>query len=375
MTALRFDFRDLLKSNRIALSVQRIWIQFIGLLVGYSVYLVITYLSFVVSGHNLGAMWSQMGLFPCLARVDSNWISWIIYLVGVIFLLFVYLLTSTAIARATYMLFKGNNFYTWREAFVFSFKKAWSILFSPIAVIVIIALIVGGGAIFALLGRIPYVGELGISIFYLLLLIIGLLTVIVMLALAVALIYTPAVIATTDDDAFEAVFQSFSLLWNQPWRLISYSLLVVVLTCLSFLGASFFLKNSIHVVDMVFSTVTGDKFINLVGQAYYLSSSWVTDSLTWMRSLLGEFSSLFYFSNEYIQINLPSVLNISAHILSLMLVLMGAFVISYMLATFNVGNTITYLVLRRRNDGENLLERTDREEMAEEPGDIITDNN
>lgn len=366
MSALRFDFRDLLKSNRIALSLQRIWIQFLGLFIGYLGYLVIAYLSMIVAGNKFGDMWNQMGLFPCLARVAANWISWIIYAFGVIFLSFILLLTATAVSRATYMMLKGNNFYTWREAWSFARKKACSILCSPIAILVLIALILGGGVVFALLGKIPYVGEAGISIFYLILIFIGLFIVIVSLVFLVALLHTPAVIASTDDDAFEAVFQAFSLLWNQPWRLITYLLIVIALSCLSFLGASFILKKSLYVVDMVFGTVTGDKYTNLIGQAYYLSSTWVADSLTWMKSLSGNYTDWFYFSDEFVPLKVPVFLNITAHIASFMLVLLGTFVVAYTLATFNVGNTIAYLVLRKRKDHENLLERTDREELEED---------
>ena len=41
MLQLKFDWRDVLKAPRLALSLQRMWIQLVGLSVGYIVYLVL----------------------------------------------------------------------------------------------------------------------------------------------------------------------------------------------------------------------------------------------------------------------------------------------------------------------------------------------
>ena len=53
MVSLQFDFRDIFRSNRIAFSLQRIWIQFLGLTVAYFGYLVFTYVSLIIAGENV----------------------------------------------------------------------------------------------------------------------------------------------------------------------------------------------------------------------------------------------------------------------------------------------------------------------------------
>ena len=363
---MSFQAGDLLKSNRIAFSLQRIWIQFIGLLIGYIGYLILTYMSIVIAGYKLGDMWSTMGLFPCLARVDANWLSWIVYMIGVLFLLCIYLITATANSRAAYMLLKGNNFYSWREAYSFSLKKLNSVIFSPVAVLVILGLILLFGVFVGLLGKIPYIGELGISLFYLIWLLVGLLIVFILFVLVAALLYTPSIIATTDDDTFEAVFQTFSMVWNQPWRLIFYSLIVLGLSCLSFLGFSFFLKKSLSIIDFTLSAIMADKYINIINQANFLCASWVVDSIYWMKGVLGRHIDKFYISEEFLQLELTTFHNITAHILSIMLILMGFFVAAYTFATLNVGQTISYLIIRKSKDDENLLDRIDQEEELDE---------
>ena len=46
MNAFSFNYRDILRAPRLALSLQKMWIQLVGLGVGYGIYLFLTYLSF-----------------------------------------------------------------------------------------------------------------------------------------------------------------------------------------------------------------------------------------------------------------------------------------------------------------------------------------
>ena len=50
MVVMRFDYRDIFRSARLAFSFQRIWIQFVGLLYGYLGYIILTYLSLLIDG-------------------------------------------------------------------------------------------------------------------------------------------------------------------------------------------------------------------------------------------------------------------------------------------------------------------------------------
>ena len=51
---LYFDFRDIFRAPRLALSGKKIWIFIVGNLAGYIVYWVFTYLSLVMSGIEFG---------------------------------------------------------------------------------------------------------------------------------------------------------------------------------------------------------------------------------------------------------------------------------------------------------------------------------
>ena len=135
MVAMRFDYRDIFRSARLAFSFQRIWIQFVGLLCGYLGYIVFTYLSLIIDGKGLGGSWSRFGLLPYTSFTPLR-ISLIPFIIGLFLLLFFWLVTSTGVARATYMQLKGNTFYSWREAFSFALKKKGSsVISTPIAIV------------------------------------------------------------------------------------------------------------------------------------------------------------------------------------------------------------------------------------------------
>ncbi|MBL7095975.1 hypothetical protein ISS22_18675 [candidate division KSB1 bacterium] len=369
MQQMHFDFRDIFRSTRLALSLQRIWIQFVGLFFGYLGYLVLTYVSFITSGIGLSVGWNKYGLLPCLISESPNWYSMIIYFIGVFWLVAVYLVTATAVSRATYMLAKGNNFYTWKESFSFAVKKAGAILMSPIALAIIIGLFVLGGAVVGWISKIPYVGELGLTIFTVIWFVASLVIVFLALVFGVSLLLAPAIIATTDDDAFEAVFQSFSTLWSQPWRLVLYEMLADAMAIIGFVVLAFLSKKAFIVMDRIFSSTMGADFMNISAHGMYLLSVWVAHSIDWINSICPDMSNAIYFSREFDPLALPGYQIAASYIFAIMILLIGSFIVSYGLASFNVGNTLTYLILRKKKDDENLLERKDREEEEEDEED------
>ena len=77
-----------------------------------------------------------------------------------------------------------------------------------------------------------------------------------------------------------------------------------------------------------------------------------------------------YFSKPFAMIPFhdlarPTV-GVASYFYALGLLFMAGWIVSYGLTTFHVGNTLLYLIVRQKRDGENLLERVDREEEDEE---------
>ncbi|RMD87420.1 MAG: hypothetical protein D6813_13575 [Calditrichaeota bacterium] len=372
MNKLHFDFRDLFRSARLAFSLQRLWIQFVGLVVSYAGYFILTLVSFIVSGYRVADVFNQYGLFPCLLipGVNSNIAGKILFGLGCLFFICGLLVTSTAVARASFMVLKGNNFYTWREAFGFALKKSGSTLVTPLAIALLALSFILGAWFIGLLGRIPFVGELGVSLLTIVWLAAALFLVFLIIVTAISLIIAPAIIATTDEDAFEAVFQSFSTVWNQPWRFVVYEGLIGAVSIVGFFILAFFVKRAFLVMNSLIAFSMADKFQNLAWQAQYYLQSWTQEIAGWIQAVFGKFAPLIFFSRDFIPLqDLTATVNISAYLYAINMLIAGGFVVSFLLATFNTGNMISYLILRKLKDDENLLERKEEtfEKIEEKP--------
>jgi len=364
MVSLHFNCRDIIRSTRLAFSFQRLWIQFVGLLLGYLVYVILTYVSLVLGGQNAGMIWSRLGLLPGIIGVGLPWYSLAVYGLGVLALVYAWFVTATGVARATYMHLKGNAFYSWKEAMAFALKKkGGAVISTPVAILAIAFFTVLGGYVVGLLGRIPYVGEIGLSVFSIIWYIASLFLVFVLAALAVSIILTPAVLATTDDDAFEGIFQSFSMLFSQPWRLIFYELLLIILAVLGFGVFAFVAKKAWIVMNSVIAVGMGEKYITLSYAASGMLERWVYPAVVWSNSVLGDYAGYIFFSQQFANIALsPATMTISAYIFAVCLSLIGGYIMCYPLAIFNAGNSVIFMILKKIKDDENLLDRKDREE-------------
>jgi len=371
MVSLRFDYRDIFRSARLAFSFQRLWIQFTGLFFGYVAYVVLTYLSLMLAGHELGKLFSRMGLLPGVIGYGLPWYSWIIYGLGAFALLFAWLVSGTGVARATYMNLKGNTFYSWKEAIRFAFrKKGVSVISTPVAILFIAVCTVAGGIVVGLPARIQHnfgdvVGVL-ISLFTVVWFLASLFLVFVILALGLSLFLTPSVLATTDDDAFEGIFQSFSTLYSQPWRFIIYELLLGVVAVIGLAILAFFAKQAWGLMNTILAIGMGEQYINLSYSASGMVENWVYPAVAWSQKVSGGYSQYIFFSQEFLPISLPLIGKISATIFAVSLTIIGGFILCYPLAIFNAGNSIIFLILKKKKDDENLLERKDQEEEDEE---------
>ena len=116
LTKLYYDFRDLFRSPRLALSGKKIWIFIVGNLIGFISYWILSYASLIFSGMSLQESIDQYGLYPCLFGHEAPAAGWIIYYVGIsvwaIFILF----ASTAVSRVTIKQLKGNDFFSSGDA-------------------------------------------------------------------------------------------------------------------------------------------------------------------------------------------------------------------------------------------------------------------
>ncbi len=362
---LYYSYKDLFKAPRIAFSFQRIWANWIGLFLAYAVYVIVTYLSIVVSGLSLGDAWHRFRLAPCGYLVSLPWYGLVIFWIGVAAALAIYFLTNTAVARLSYMTLREELFYSWKQGYKFAYKKWASVLGSYITFIFMIALFVIGALVMGFIGRIPYVGEIGTFLLTVPYWLAGLLLVFIGMVFFAALYMVPAIIATSHEDALGGVFQTFSMLYNQPFRWIWY---VVLLGIISFIGTVLFgafLKLGLLVFGYLFSIGMGDKFTAIFQHGLHnVQAAWAPmfSAVTgWYQ--YPEWLSMF-FSTSLPALSVSG--QIAAGILTVFLLFIFCLPVAFMEAIGNAGLAIIYVVLYKLHEGENLLEREDEELKEEE---------
>ena len=388
---LHFNYKDIFLAPRLALSPKKIWVFIIGNLSGYVIYWILSYLSLTISGIEINEAITEYGLFPCLYGNSAPLVSWLIYYTGICIWLFFVLISCTAVSRITIKQLQGDNFYSADDALDYVMKKWRSIVFTPISVIFIIITFIIIASIFALVGNIPIVGKLLFPIFYIFYFFGSIFTVFSLFVFIISLLFGPAIIGSYEEDTIGTVFHLYQIMFNQPWRIITYNSILVPLTIIFINIFSWFYSVSFILINQIFGYFMGIKLENIMGYAVSIvDTSWIsnnfselkismeqelfgtltmaTDMIEFILSLLFKFFSLFLlalpnFSIENYSGSLSAIETISGLLLSIPLIFLTLSVFSYGLAILSVGETIIFIILKNIMDKENILLRNDEEDI------------
>ncbi|KPL02792.1 MAG: hypothetical protein AMJ90_04895 [candidate division Zixibacteria bacterium SM23_73_2] len=361
-----FDIRDVFRAPRLALSGKKIMIQFFGLLIGYLGYMVFTYLSYLLSGISLSDVWESYKFLPLVDFTFANWYSWLVFLIGVVFFVFCWLLASAAVGKVTYEQLKGDEFYSAKDSLKFLKKHGQTVLASPLFLIGVAIILILGGIVIGLLGKIPYVGELGLGVFFgVPIFAVALVCVYVIFILVFSFFLAPAIVATTKEDIFEIIVQLFSTIWNQPWRYFLYTGVVLVLAKIGAFVSGYFCYRAVQLINWSCGIFMGIKLVDITDEAlsYINFPEWFFGLFT---NVFPGIDFRFHLPETGWEGFLSWSESISAFLIGITLILVIFGVLSYALATLSTGQTITYIILRRKKDEENLLERKTEEEEEQE---------
>ncbi|MEA1881494.1 MAG: hypothetical protein U9N31_03770 [Candidatus Marinimicrobia bacterium] len=377
---LHFDVRDIFRAPRLALSGKKIWIFLVANIIGYGAYFILNYLALALSGVSFGDTWASQGLYPCLYGTEAPWYAWILFWGGVLDWFFAIHLACTAVARVTYKQLKGDEFYSSGDAWKYVRKHWHPVIFTSVSMALILVFFIGMAAIFALFGKIPFIGEFLFALPYLLYFFGAVFTVYTAVVFLVSFIYTPAIVGTIEEDTMGAVFNSYSVTWSQPWRVLFYHLILLPLAAFAvgvFKLAAFY---GIKLINMVFGheLLMGEKLSNIVGSAAH--TIWPQDlfnsivnacsaSGSWCGEWFIGSNALNNFYDCFIPASPGSLSGtecVAAFIVGIFLFLLTISFFSYFLSILSVGETIMFTIFRKKSDDDNILERKDEEELEDE---------
>lgn len=359
MEQFQFKFTDIYRVGNYGFSFRRIGIHLVGILLAYLIYEILVYLSIFISGSPEVIMfWNSYGILPIPPFVLSELTpltTWAMGL-GIIIFASIFFLVSTMASKITIEQLRGNVFYSIGNSIRY-IKEKWLTVFGSflgfIAFILLLLLIPVG---IGLLGKIPYVGKPILTISSLFIpfaFFIGLLAVFAITVVVISLFFVPAVVSTTGADAFETIYQLFAMVWNQPWRIISYGMFLLLLQL-------------IFVPIWAIFCITG--FITVLLLTHYLHPEYIQASLglanKWLGGTLQKLVGPFSLDNTTIfglnttfplpEADIPTT--ICAVFITFTLIYIVGGIVAYLFSLESVGTTLIYTILRRRIDGQNLIQ-------------------
>lgn len=358
MMTLHFNFKDVFRPARIGLGVKKIWVQFCGLLIGILGYAIVTYLAFLLSGFSLGDVWGNYRFLPWPYGFELGVLGWVLWIVGMVFFLAVFLLSSTVVAKLTFEQIQGNEFFEVKEGISF-LKQSWkTVLLTPITLLAFVVFILICGLIAGLWGKIPWLGELSLGLFAIPIFLVGLFLIYLAINFKVSLFLTPAIVGTSKADTFDTLFEVFSSLNGQPWRLVTYEFLLWLVNLVATGVFAYLTWAGLKISEMSLGVFMGDKLTQVVDAArgylplcvnypavvggwcgtYQLGGPGMMD-LPWSRALAGFF------------------LGISLNLICLL-------VCAYSASIFASGQVLIYGVVVKKKDTRDLFEK--KEEKVEE---------
>ncbi|HEC78372.1 MAG TPA: hypothetical protein ENI34_04415 [candidate division WOR-3 bacterium] len=371
MTNLHFNYKDVFRAGRLGFSAKKIWVTFVGFLIAFIGYSILAYLSFIAGGIEISEIWETFRVVP-MYPAGLPWYSWVIWIVGLLWWLCVTLLSGVAVSKITYEQLKGDDFYEIKEAIKFALKNGKSAILAPFVLIISIIILIALGLILGLITLIPYAGQLILALMAIPAFAASMFIIYLTIVTLVCLNIGPAIVGETANDTFDTLFESFSVINDQPWRFIFYEILLKAIVIAGVFILGFFAAKAIFLgQDILGVFVSADKLDNLLTNAAYyvkvtLPAIYPDSIQNFFIDYLDSIGMLnLLFPPDYIPAFETWAGAISSFILGLTYYLIVLFVMSYGGAIFWSGNTLIFTVLVKKKDDKNLLEM--KEETIEEP--------
>jgi hypothetical protein len=217
-------FDTIMKSIDVALDRRKLGLGFAGAL------------SFIL----VGALFGFLGVTVS----DEVAVSVIFFILGALGAWVLYALFSGAIARMSWQDLNQGHRPKASEALAYSWSHILSFLFTPLALLILALLIIVVEVLLLLLGRIPYLGELLVSLAFLPLVVINIL---LLIGIATGMWLIFPIIAARGSSVIETLERVVAIVRRSPMRLVTYFVLasiIVIFTLIvlwSLVGAGRFL--------------------------------------------------------------------------------------------------------------------------------------
>ncbi len=359
MIELHYNFKDLFRATRLGLSLKKLFVMMMSLIVGFIMYFIFAYIAYLTSNIAFVDIWNTYKLFPVpiFGVTILNWYSWIIWVAGGILYFMAFIFGQTAVAKITFEQLKGNEFYEMKEASKYALKFWKSAFLAPITLAVLVAIMVLGAFIFGLIGKIPFFGPLFLILFIVPILFGALFTVYLKLVFIVSLFVSPIVAGTSKSDTFDTLFEIFSIVWDQPWRLAIWSGLIFIMSSIGTIILGSLVRYTLEFSRWAISFWNGGSWLQIWANGFHFLPP--VPAYRFAEELALKLTpfmlSIYQFNTGNWAINIASVL------LGILFYVIAFTVAAYFFTSWTAGMTLIYVNLVKIKDDVNLLEEKDEE--------------
>lgn len=352
-----FDFRDIFQVIRYGFSGRKISVHLIGLVLAYLIYEILVYLSLLIVGGTAAQdFWNAYGLLPVppLGDAELTQITEIAMWIGTISFACIFFFASTVVSKITVEQLRGDFFFSVGDAVTF-FKAHWkSVLGAFIGLLLILIFLALIPFSIAGLGKLPIIGKpflMLTSLFMPIGFFLGVLIALITVVFGVSLLFVPAVVATTGADAFETIYQQFAIVWNKPWHIVCYEILLFLIKLIFVPIWAFFCLYGFSIVLFPVRLLHAEEM-----------KSFMSHANVWLRGAIEKLAVLPYI-NTFGVFDIGSgaqgtpafTATVTAIFLTITILMGTALVVAHLFSIASAGNTVIYSILRKKLDGQNLL--------------------
>ena len=374
---LNYNYTDIFRSPRLALSGKKILFLIKGNLIGYTAYFTFSLISLLSTGMSTKEIISKYGLYPCLFGHQAEWFSWFLYFFGISIWFFALMFSLTGVCRIFLKQLKGNDFFSGKDASKYVSKHRHAVVLTPITILLIIIFFLLLASLFALVGKIPVIGKLTLAIFYIFYFLGSVFTILSAFVLFTSLIFTPSIVGLYEEDTMGSVFQTYSIAFGQTWRILLYNIILVFLIFIGVEIYSWVCLNSVGLIGYIFgqNIFMGDKFSII--HNYSLSIVFpniIVDTLVYYKTMILEkinlnsgIPLLFSPSTNFTDLNdLSLIETISSILLSIVYFTIALSVFSYGLSMLAVGQSLMFITYKKLSDDDDLIFRGDEDDDSDD---------
>jgi len=352
---LYFDVRDIPSAARSGLSARKLWIFWKAQLSAWLIWSVSVYLGYLAAGSDLASRWETSRLLPLPGGIFwESWASVALLAAGLLLILYVIMAASLRVARITFEQIRGDDFFSGRDARTFLRQNRNPLISTPLAILTGLAIAVVSGLILGLVGRIPGAGPVLLGVLSVPAWGMALLAILLGLGFILSFILVPPIVAATRGDTFESLFELFSTLTSQPWRVLLYWLTGLFCRILGLILLMLFASAA-----MTFLSWTVSLGMGTAGLGASLSSG--------LQMVAPEVFPWFANAFNPVAAAVPGQAwtGLAGVIAGLSGVAILMVIKAYWLSSGSSAWTLIYLAVRHRKDGEDLLSRADDEDQRE----------